>query len=52
MTLLLFRVDRYGWTWFRTDPSPSVMSKSLTEIWSKGATSEVQAESRRREVRV
>jgi hypothetical protein len=48
-----FRVDRHGWTWEATNPSPANMRKKLVETWDVGAASDVQNASRVvRELRV
>jgi len=36
----LFRVDRYGWTWLVSDPSPASMAKHLVEEWTRGVATE------------
>ena len=53
MRAFLFRVDRYGWTWLTTSPSPASMQKRLVEEWASGAATEVERDVRgRRAVRV
>jgi hypothetical protein len=48
---MLFRVDRYGWTWLAT--APRNMAAKLVETWASGAATEVRvAVPGRREVTV
>ena len=36
----LFRVDRYGWTWLTSEPTPAQMRKRLVEEWTAGNATE------------